>query len=268
MAATPGCPAPMKQVRTMYREEPDMEKMLDRRTSLRIDVALYQRIHAICIEVGIPVGLFIRAAATNVDPGMLETGSKAWKTGIHSFTPVDRRETQGERRRIDLRLSDAEREIIARAAANRHTSRAHFIASQAEQLAGDPRVRDILNRLADLGSDELVRYARTMLETIHATERRMQAGSPTGKCSRRPTRVKNRIHLTEIRAAARQALPRCTSRTGCTTRTGEQVIRIVCTIRTCPPPMPPMAPWATTRVPKASTGCRASTNACAVGAGR
>ena len=127
-----------------------MEKMLDRRTSLRIDVALYQRIHAICIEVGIPVGLFIRAAATNVDPGMLETGSKAWKTGIHSFTPVDRRETQGERRRIDLRLSDAEREIIARAAANRHTSRAHFIASQAEQLAGDPRVRDILNRLADL----------------------------------------------------------------------------------------------------------------------
>lgn len=225
----------MKQVRTMYREEPDMEKMLDRRTSLRIDVALYQRIHAICIEVGIPVGLFIRAAATNVDPGMLETGSKAWKTGIHSFTPVDRRETQGERRRIDLRLSDAEREIIARAAANRHTSRAHFIASQAEQLAGDPRVRDILNRLADLGSDELVRYARTMLETIHATERRMQAGSPTGKCSRRPTRVKNRIHLTEIRAAARQALPRCTSRTGCTTRTGEQVIRIVCTIRTCPP---------------------------------
>ena len=92
-----------------------MEKMLDRRTSLRIDVALYQRIHAICIEVGIPVGLFIRAAATNVDPGMLETGSKAWKTGIHSFTPVDRRETQGERRRIDLRLSDAEREIIARA---------------------------------------------------------------------------------------------------------------------------------------------------------
>ena len=72
------------------------------------------------------------------------------------------------------RLSDAEREIIARAAANRHTSRACFIASQAEQLAGDQRVRDILNRLADLGSDELVRYARTMLETIHATERQMQ----------------------------------------------------------------------------------------------
>ena len=160
-----------------------MEKMLDRRTSLRIDVALYQRIHAICIEVGIPVGLFIRAAATNVDPGMLETGSKAWKTGIHSLTPVDRRETQGERRRIDLRLSDAEREIIARAAANRHTSRARFIASQAEQLAGDPRVRDILNRLADLGSDELVRYARTMLETIHATERQIQTGAPTANAA-------------------------------------------------------------------------------------
>lgn len=93
-----------------------MERMLDRRTSLRIDVALYQRIHAICIEVGIPVGLFIRAAATNVDPDRLETGSKAWKTGIHSHTPSDRRETQGELYRIDLRLSDTEREIIARAA--------------------------------------------------------------------------------------------------------------------------------------------------------
>lgn len=74
-------------------------------------------------------------------------------------------------------------EIIARAAANRHTSRARFIVGQAEQLAGDPRVRDILNRLADLGSDELVRYARTMLETIHATERRMQAGSPTANAA-------------------------------------------------------------------------------------
>ena len=151
-----------------------MEKMLNRRTSLHMDAALYRRIHTICIEVGIPVALFIRAAATNVDPGMLETGSKAWKTGIHSHTAADRRETQGERRRIDLRLSDAEREIIARAAANRHMSRTRFIVGQAEQLAGDPRVRDILNRLADLGSDELVRYARTMLETIHATERQMQ----------------------------------------------------------------------------------------------
>ena len=169
----------MKRVRTVYREELDMEKMLDRRTSLRIDVALYQRIHAICIEVGIPIGLFIRAAATNVDPGMLGTGSKAWKTGIHSHTRDSGCETQGELRRIDLRLSDAEREIIARAAANRHTSRACFIASQAEQLASDPRVRDILNRLADLGSDELVRYARTMLETIHATERQMQTGIST-----------------------------------------------------------------------------------------
>ena len=37
-----------------------------------------------------------------------------------------------------------------------------------------------------------------------------------------------------IRVAARQALSRCTSRTGCTKRTVEQVIRIVCTIRTCP----------------------------------
>lgn len=160
-----------------------MERMLGRRTSLHIDAGLYQRIHDICIEAGIPVGLFMRAAATNVDPGMLETGSKAWKTGIHSHTAADRRETQGERRRIDLRLSDAEREIIARAAANRHTSRARFIVGQAEQLAGDPRVRDILNRLADLGSDELVRYARTMLETIHATERRMQAGSPTANAA-------------------------------------------------------------------------------------
>lgn len=160
-----------------------MERMLDRRISLRVDAALYQRIHAVCIEVGIPVGLFIRAAATNVDPGMLEIGSKAWKTGIHSHTPSDRRETQGELRRIDLRLSDAEREIIARAAANRHTSRARFIASQAEQLAGDPRVRDILNRLADLGSDELVRYARTMLETIHATERQIQTGAPTANAA-------------------------------------------------------------------------------------
>ena len=151
-----------------------MERMLDRRTSLRIDAALYRRIHAICIEVGIPVGLFIRASATNVAPGMLETGSKAWKTGIHSHTHGSGHDTQGEWRRIDLRLSDAEREIIARAAANRQTSRSRFIASQAEQLAGDPRVRDILNRLADLGSDELVRYARTMLETIHATERQIQ----------------------------------------------------------------------------------------------
>ncbi|WP_129866231.1 hypothetical protein [Bifidobacterium pseudolongum] len=81
------------------------------------------------------------------------------------------------------RLSDAEREIIVRAAANRRTSRACFIASQAEQLAGDPRVRDILNRLADLGSDKLVRYARTMLETIHATERRMQTGAPTANAA-------------------------------------------------------------------------------------
>lgn len=151
-----------------------MEKMLDRRTSLRIDAGLHQRIHATCIEVGIPIGLFIRAAATNVDPGMLETGCKAWKTGIHSHAPGGGHDTQGERRRIDLRLSDAEREIIARAAANRHMSRSRFIVSQAEQLAGDPRVRDILNRLADLGSDELVRYARTMLETIHATERQIQ----------------------------------------------------------------------------------------------
>lgn len=173
MAATPARPAFMKQVRTVYREENDMERMLDRRTSLRIDAALYRRIHAICIEVGIPVGLFIRASATNVAPGMLETGSKAWKTGIHSHTHGSGHDTQGEWRRIDLRLSDAEREIIARAAANRQTSRSRFIASQAEQLAGDPRVRDILNRLADLGSDELVRYARTMLETIHATERQM-----------------------------------------------------------------------------------------------
>ena len=86
-----------------------MEKMLNRRTSLHMDAALYRRIHGICIEAGIPVGLFIRAAATNVDPGMLETGSKAWKTGIHSHTAADRRETQGERLRIDLRLSDAER---------------------------------------------------------------------------------------------------------------------------------------------------------------
>ena len=46
--------------------------------------------------------------------------------------------------------------------------------------------------------------------------------------------MKNRIHLTEICAAARQAVSRCTSRTGCTKRTVEQVIRIVCTIRTCP----------------------------------
>lgn len=164
-----------------------MEKMLDRHTSLRIDAALYQRIHTICIEVGIPIGLFIRAAATNVDPGMLEIGSKAWKTDIHSHTHGSGRDTQGERRRIDLRLSDAEREIIARAAANRHTSRARFIAGQAEQLAGDPRVRDILNRLADLGSHELVRYARTMLETIHATERQIQtdtsaAHAATGTC--------------------------------------------------------------------------------------
>ena len=157
-----------------------MEKMLNRRTSLHMDAALYRRIHAICIEVGIPVALFIRAAATNVEPSMLETGSKAWKTGIHSHVPADSHDdVQGERRRVDLRLSDAEREIIARAAANRHTSRARFIASQAEQLAGDSRVRDILNRLADLGSDELVRYARTMLETIHATERQVQADIPT-----------------------------------------------------------------------------------------
>ncbi len=161
-----------------------MEKMLNRRTSLHMDAALYRRVHTICIEVGIPVALFIRAAATNVEPSMLETGSKAWKTGIHSHAPADRRETQGERRRIDLRLSDAEREIIARAAANRHTSRARFIVGQAEQLAGDPRVRDILNRLADLGSDELVRYARPLLETIHATDRRMQAGSSTENADR------------------------------------------------------------------------------------
>lgn len=86
----------MKRVRTVYREEPDMERMLDRRTSLRVDAALHQRIHAICIEVGIPIGLFIRAAATNVDLGMLEIGSKAWKTGIHSHTPSGARETQGE----------------------------------------------------------------------------------------------------------------------------------------------------------------------------
>ena len=79
-----------------------MERMLDRRTSLRIDAALYRRIHAICIEAVIPVGLFIRAAATNVDPGMLETGSKAWKTGIHSHTHGSGHDTQGERRRIDL----------------------------------------------------------------------------------------------------------------------------------------------------------------------
>ena len=159
-----------------------MEKMLNRRTSLHMDAALYRRIHTICIQVGIPVALFIRAAATNVEPSMLETGSKAWKTGIHSHTRGGGHDTQGERR-IDLRLSDAEREIIARAAANLHTSRARFIASQAEQLAGDPRVRDILNRLADLGSHELVRYARTMLETIHATERRMQAGSPAANAA-------------------------------------------------------------------------------------
>lgn len=160
-----------------------MEKLLNRRTSLRIDAALYQRIHAICIEVGIPIGLFIRAAATNVDPGVLEVGSKAWKTGIHSHTHGSGRDTQGERRRIDLRLSDAEREIIARAAANRHMSRSCFIASQAKQLAGDPRVRDILNRLADLGSDELVRYVRTMLETIHATERQMQTDALTANAA-------------------------------------------------------------------------------------
>ena len=64
--------------------------------------------------------------------------------------------------------------IIARAAANRQTSRARFIVSQARQFVADPHAHDILNRLADLGSDELVRYARTMLETIHATERQMQ----------------------------------------------------------------------------------------------
>ncbi len=152
-----------------------MEKMLNRRTSLHMDAALYRRIHTICIQVGIPVALFIRAAATNVEPSMLETGSKAWKTGIYSHASADRHDdAQGERRRIDLRLSDAEREIIARAAANRETSRARFIVSQARQFVADPHVHDILNRLADLGSDELVRYARTMLETIHATERQIQ----------------------------------------------------------------------------------------------
>lgn len=156
-----------------------MEKMLNRRTSLHMDAALYRRIHTICIQVGIPVALFIRAAATNIEPSMLETGSKAWKTGIHSHTPGGGHDTQGERRRIDLRLSDAEREIIARAAANRETSRARFIVSQTRQFVADPHARDILNRLADLGSDELVRYARTMLETIHATERQMQTGTPT-----------------------------------------------------------------------------------------
>ena len=155
-----------------------MEKMLNRRTSLHMDVALYRRIHDICIEVGIPMALFIRAAATNVEPSMLETGSKAWKTGIHSHAPANSRDdVQGERQRIDLRLSDAEREIIARAAANRQTSRARFIVSQARQFVVDPHARDILNRLADLGSDELVRYARTMLETIHATERQVQTGT-------------------------------------------------------------------------------------------
>ena len=46
--------------------------------------------------------------------------------------------------------------------------------------------------------------------------------------------MKGRFRSTEISAAPRQALPRCTSRTWCTTRTVEQVIRIVYTIRTCP----------------------------------
>lgn len=46
--------------------------------------------------------------------------------------------------------------------------------------------------------------------------------------------MRGQFRSAEIRATARQVLPRCTSRTGCTTRTVEQVIRIVYTIRTCP----------------------------------
>ena len=65
-----------------------MEKMLNRRTSLHMDAALYRRIHTICIEVGTELLAGFRTESSQSDPFLAEQRSHV---GVSQVAPGDDR---------------------------------------------------------------------------------------------------------------------------------------------------------------------------------